>query len=305
MSMKEDILRFYKDGDMLNKLIFINVCAFVVVGIGFGILKLFRIDTSLCVSLLTLSSSLKATLLKPWTLITYAFLHFEFIHFIINMLMLNWFGRIFLSSFTQRDLVGLYLIGALAGGLTYLLSYTFLPLMENSQGALCGASASIMGIILAIASNSPNREVRLALIGNIRLKWIAAVAIAFSLLNVASENAGGNLSHLGGALAGYLFTRYYSKGINITRWINSIMDKCVNLFNTATSKKSKFSYKMGSQSNGSSKAQTRTMTDEEYNMQRRRDEEEIDIILDKIKKSGYESLSKEEKERLFRAGNRK
>lgn len=83
------------------------------------------------------------------------------------------------------------------------------------------------------------------------------------------------------------------------------MDKCVNLFNTATSKKSKFSYKMGSQSNGSSKAQTRTMTDEEYNMQRRRDEEEIDIILDKIKKSGYESLSKEEKERLFRAGNRK
>lgn len=292
MGFKEEIISSFKSGNTLTKLIYINLGVFLVVGLTSAILMLFNVSMGWLHDSLALSSELKAVLTHPWTPITYMFLHFNFIHLIFNILTLYWFGKIFLEYYSQRDLVGLYIFGGLLGGILYFCSYSVFPLFNNTHGSLCGASAAIMAIIVACACTNPEQSIRLTLIGDVRLKWLAAFAILISVLNVSSENAGGNISHLGGALGGFLYIHLLRKGTNVTSWINKGIDKIVNLFNRKPASKMNVSYR-------------RPMTDQEYNYEKRQQSEQIDLILDKIKKSGYDSLSKEERDQLFTASRRK
>ena len=291
MGYKEDIIRSFKNGDTLTKLIYINLGVFLVVGLINVFLLLFKIDASWLNHSLALSSEWSDVIRNPWTPITYMFLHFSFIHLIFNILTLYWFGKIFLTYYSQRDLVGLYLFGGLLGGSLYFGAYAIFPLFENQSGSLCGASAAIMAIIVACARTNPEQSIRLVLVGDIRLKWLAIFAILLSVLNLASENTGGNISHLGGALAGFLYVYFQQRGKNITSGINKIIDKLVNLIQRGRQSKMNVSYR-------------RPMSDQEYNYQKRKQSEQIDLILDKIKKNGYDSLTKEERDQLFTASRR-
>lgn len=293
MGFKEEIITSFKSGNTLTKLIYINLGVFLIVGLVNVALLLFNINRGWIDQSLALSSQFGVLIRNPWTLFTYMFLHYQFIHLIINILTLYWFGKIFLEYYSQRDLVGLYIFGGLLGGLLYFIAYATLPLFQNQYASLCGASAAIMAIIVACAYTDPERSIRLVLFGNVKVKWLAVFAIVVSLLNVASENAGGNISHLGGALGGFFYVFALRKGKNLTSGINKAIDSIVNLFKRNKAPKMKVTYNQ------------RPMTDQEYNYAKRQESEQIDIILDKIKKSGYDSLSKEERDKLFTASRRK
>ena len=290
MGIKEDIGRSFKKGTTLTKLIYINLGVFVTIGLTSSILGLFNIPTE-WTHLLMLPADFEALLLTPWTILTYMFFHVGFIHALFNILMLYWFGKIFLQFFSQKDLVGLYLLSGIAGGFFYMLAYNTFPLFSDkiTGSYLLGASASVLGILVAGAMTAPNASIRLVLIGEIRLKWIAVAGIIISLLNVASSNAGGEIAHLGGALAGYIFAVQHRKGRNITTGLNRFLDTIVNSFKR--SPKLKVTHQ-------------RPLSDQEYNFRKKQENDNIDRILEKIKKGGYESLSKEEKQTLFQASQK-
>jgi len=290
MGIKEEIRNSFKEGSTLTKLIYINLGLFVVVGLTNVIMMLFNIYSD-WTHYLMLPASLGTLLYTPWTIVSYMFFHTGFIHLIFNVLILYWFGKIFMNFFSQRDLVGLYLIGGFLGGIFYILAYNIFPLFsEKIDGSyLLGASASVLAIIVAVAVAAPDFRVRMLFFGEIRLKWIAVAGVVISLLNVASSNAGGEIAHLGGALAGYIFAVRYKKGDNITDGLNRFLDYFVVLFR----KKPVLRV-----------THRRPMTDHEYNLQKKQENDNIDRILDKIKKGGYEALSKEEKQELFRASQR-
>jgi len=273
-------------------LIYINLGVFVVVGLINVALMLFAVK-SYWINYLMLPADLGKLLYTPWTIISYMFLHTGFIHLIFNVLMLYWFGKIFMSFFAQRDLVGLYLIGGIAGGVLYILAYHTFPVFAGKiEGSyLLGASASVLAIIVAAGVTSPDYTVRLLIFGDVRLKWIAVAGVLISLLNVASSNAGGEIAHLGGALAGYIFAVRYKKGSNITDGTNRFLDNLVDMFRKKPTLR--VTHK-----------RTFADPDHEYNLRKKQENDNIDRILEKIKKGGYESLTKDEKQELFRASQR-
>ena len=209
------------------------------------------------------------------------------------MFTLFWFGRIFLMYFSEKQLVGLYLIGGLLAGLTYVVAYNIFPYYAPTvhQSILLGASGSIMAIIIATAFRSPDMELQLLFLGNIKLKYIATFFVLTSLFGITSNNGGGELAHLGGALAGYLFFVSLRQGKDLTKAVSRILDAIYNLFSPR-----KLKVKQNSNRKNS------PMNDAEYNMNKARKMADIDHILDKIKTSGYESLSSEEKKKLFEQG---
>ena len=291
MGIKEEIINSFKTGSTLTKLIYINLGLFIIVGLGSAILTLFNVS-NVWTTILMLPSKFSILITRPWSILTYMFLHLNFIHLLFNILTFYWFGNLFMQYYSQKELVGLYITSGILGGALYMLAYSFFPYFADKYGDLTGASAAVMGIIVAVAVTAPDRLIRLMFIGDVKLKWIAIVGIIISLLNVASENAGGNISHIGGALGGYLFVLASRKGKDITAWVNRPINFLANLFNR--SPKMKVTYN-----------NNRPMTDQEYNYNKKQEAENIDKILDKIKKSGYESLSKEEKRQLFSASGKR
>lgn len=288
MSLKDDIVKSFKEGSLLTKLIYVNIAAFVFVNLILVVYKLIQIECP-WVNFLMLPSDLNAFILHPWTIITYMFMHTSFIHILFNVLMLYWFGQLFMTFFNQRDLVGVYVIGGLAGGLFYLLAFNLVPYyIQHGSSYLLGASASVMAIVVATAVMSPDYQVRIPLIGMIKIEWIAVASVLISLLGITSTNAGGELAHLGGALIGYIFAKEYKKGTNIVGWINKLIDWLVDL----PKKKSKMKVSYENQS-------VQRETDAEYNARKKQHNDEIDRILDKIKQSGYDSLSDNERKQLF------
>ncbi|MCQ2208829.1 MAG: rhomboid family intramembrane serine protease [Paludibacteraceae bacterium] len=288
MSLKDDIVKSFKEGSLLTKLIYVNIAAFVFVNLILVVYKLIQIECP-WVNFLMLPSDLNAFILHPWTIITYMFMHTSFIHILFNVLMLYWFGQLFMTFFNQRDLVGVYVIGGLAGGLFYLLAFNLVPYyIQHGSSYLLGASASVMAIVVATAVMSPDYQVRIPLIGMIKIEWIAVASVLISLLGITSTNAGGELAHLGGALIGYIFAKEYKKGTNIVGWINKLIDWLVDL----PKKKSKMKVSYENQS-------AQRETDAEYNARKKQHNDEIDRILDKIKQSGYDSLSDNERKQLF------
>ena len=291
----KDLAIKYHTGSLLIKLIFINIAVFLIVRLTGVVLTLSGTDINPLLSYLQLPSNLSILAWRPWTLVSYMFLQYDLLHILFNMLWLYWFGQIFLMSFSEKQMVGLYLWGGIAGGLLYLLSYNLFPYFDGKEGLLCGASASIIAIVVATAFRMPDYKVNLLFLGAISLKYIALVTIVIDLLSVTSANGGGHIAHLGGALLGYWFIVRWEKGKDLTAPVNKLIDKIVTGF------KPRPKIKVSRPSNRSS---SRPETDMEYRARKKKENDEIDSILDKIKKSGYTSLSAEEKKRLFEAGKK-
>ncbi|MGC9151010.1 MAG: rhomboid family intramembrane serine protease [Microbacter sp.] len=278
--------RFQQD-PMLRNLLYFNIGVFVIIQVVMLTLRLFNVDVDFFLRYLELPSNVGILWQEPWTLISYMFLHVDFWHLLFNMLYLYWFGQLFLLYFSQKHLFSLYLIGGWVGALFYIGAYNLFPYFElvKYNSFLLGASASIMAIIVALATHVPNFEVPLWLIGRIKLKYIALFAVTLSVLGVSSNNAGGEFSHLGGALAGFLFALRFHAGKDITKWLNRFIDWLITLFKPKP-KKFKVSY-------------GKPKPDAYYNKKSFDQEKEIDRILEKIKRSGYDSLSSDEKKTLF------
>jgi len=295
MSVLDNLKQTYRLGSSAVRLIYVNAVVFLLLQVLIILFRLFNIPGSFFVSYLALPADLSQLLYKVWTPLTYMFLHEGVMHFFFNMLTLFWFGKLFLMYFSEKQLVGLYILGGLFGAVFYVAAYNLFPYFAPvlHQSILLGASASIMAIVIATAIQSPNMELRMLLIGNVKLKYIAVFFVLASFFGVTSDNGGGQLAHLGGALAGYLFIVSLQQGKDFTKGISRILDFFVNLFGPRKLKVKPNPHRKNA-----------PMSDAEFNAGKARKMAEIDKILDKIKTSGYESLSTEEKKRLFEQGNK-
>jgi hypothetical protein len=227
------------------------------------------------------------------------FVHFDFLHILFNMLWLYWFGKIFLQFFTGRQLGGLYVSGGIAGALLYLITYNVFPYFKQfpMSSYLVGASASIMAIVFAVSFYQKNYTIQLLLIGQVKLIYLAIGVLLLDVIAITSQNAGGHLAHIGGALFGILYAAQYQKGKDITRFINRQIDGLVNLFRH----KPTFKTYRSDKKHADTKKNRRPETDEEYLRRKNEENRVIDEILDKLKHSGYDSLSADEKKKLFEA----
>ncbi len=217
----------YKVANILVKLIVINVAVFLLVYLGSFILST---SPQYFSRWFILSDDLDTLLFRPWTLITYGFLHFGFLHILFNMLWLYWFGQIVLNLFTGKRLLTVYLLGALFGGLLFIIAYNLFPAFEQNRGYLIGASGAVTAIMVFIATYTPNTEVRIFTF-NIKLWHIALFLFLFDLVRIPSSgNAGGLMAHVGGAVFGYIYAIQLSKGHDIGKWFENFMDWIANLF---------------------------------------------------------------------------
>ncbi len=296
-SIFDDLKRTFQQGNIVVRLIYINVAAFVLCTLLSTVLAFFNIKVNeLLVDYLWLPSNLLSLLHRPWTFITYMFMHAGVWHLLGNMLWLYWFGKLFLYFFSAKHLRGLYIVGGLLGGVLYLVAYNALPVFEAKSAMLVGASASVLAIAIATAVREPEYRINLMFVGPVRLKYFALFIVLFDTLSIGSSNAGGHIAHLGGALAGWWFTKGISSGYDITHWVNVCLDAIVGLFSKRERKPRKPKMKVHT-------TNSRT-TDYEYNARKKEKSDEVDKILDKLKQSGYSSLSDEEKRRLFEASKR-
>jgi membrane associated rhomboid family serine protease len=296
MNVFDNLKQTFRQGNSLTRLIYINAGVFISFNLLEIILRLFGLfPDSYIWKYFEVPSDLTQLVHHFWTPITYMFLHQGLAHIFFNMLSLFWFGKIFLMYFSEKQLVGLYIVGGLIAAFFYVAAYNVFPYYSPivHQSLLLGASGSIMAIIIATAVQSPNMELQLLFLGSVKLKYIAIAAILTSFFGITSNNGGGQLAHLGGALAGYLFIVSLRQGKDLTRVVSRILDPASNLF-----KPRKLRVKPNSN------PKKTPMNDGDFNVNKARKMAEIDKILDKIKTSGYESLSTEEKKRLFEQGNK-
>lgn len=294
----DDLKRTFQQGNIVVRLVYINVAAFVLCTLLSVVLGLFGISAAEFLRSLYLPADLLQLLRRPWTLITYMFLHAGVWHLLGNMLWLYWFGRLFLYFFSAKHLRGLYVVGGLLGALLYIVAYNVFPIFSDQlySATLVGASASVLAIAIATAIREPEYKINLMLIGPVKLKYFALFIVLFDALYVGSNNAGGHIAHLGGALAGWWFAKGISQGRDITHWVNVCIDAIEKLFSKREPRPRKPKMKVHSTNS--------RMADYEYNAQKKAQSDEVDKILDKLKKSGYSSLSDEEKRRLFEASKR-
>lgn len=292
---------FQRQNNAHVQLIIINVTVFVVLSVLF-VISIWTHAVSYFL-LLYQQFSLPADIIdfahRPWTLITYFFTHSlvtdstnQIFHLVFNMIALYWFGRLFVEYLGSDKLIAVYILGGIAGGLIFLAIH-LIPNPPDFLGnfPVVGASAAIFAVMVAITTLLPDYTFYLMFIGPVKLKYIAAVYIFISFIGSVGGNAGGEISHLGGALMGFLYTRQLQRGTNLGGWITGVLYWCKNLF---TSKPNvKITYRKSAPS-------SRPTTSKEG----KASQEEIDAILDKISDKGYESLSKEEKEKLFNASKK-
>lgn len=279
--------------DILIRLIVINVCVFLALA-AINVTKLFNIDiTDIVVDYIAIPARLEILATRFWTPLTYMFVHENFFHILFNMLMLYWFGQIFLTYFSPKNLGSLYILGGLVGAALFVLTFNTVPLFVTMNNApMIGASASVMAIIFAVAFYRPNQEIGLLLLGRIKIIYIALIIFVLDFIGLSgTSNPGGHVAHIGGAIMGYIYAKQYLRGKDILGWFNKIIDWFANLSKPKSRTKMKVKHK-------------KTETDYEYNQRRHNESEEIDRILDKIKSSGYTSLNTEEKKRLFDASNK-
>lgn len=291
-----DLKDGFNRGDISLRFIYINIGIFIVTAFIGVLCLLFNADGVSWLQWLELPAWLPQFAARPWSLLTYMFLHAGVLHLLFNMLWLYWFGRLFLMFFSARHFRGLYILGGIGGGLFFLLAYNVFPYFRSQlYGAfLLGASASVLAIVAATAARQPESRVNFMFIGTVRLKYVALFMVVTDLLFVTSGNGGGHIAHLGGALTGWLFTAALTKGHDITRWINAIWDGATGGFRLKSMPKKP---KMKAHRGG--RAQ-----DYDYNARKKAQDDEVDRILDKLKKSGYSSLTTEEKRRLFDASKK-
>jgi len=288
MSIADELKQSFRSGSTLTKLIYINLAVFLVVKLIGVFYFLFKIEDGFSlISWLAVPADLTNLIYKPWTVLSYMFLHQDFLHILFNMLWLYWFGQIFLHYFDQKKLLSVYLLGGLSGAFIYILTFNIFPVFRDilPVSYALGASASAIAIVIAVSVYAPNHTIHLLFFGPVKLKYIALITILIDILSIASTNAGGHLAHLGGAMFGYFYIVQLKRGNNITKFFDRFMDWVFSIFKPRP--KIKVTYK-------------RPVNDMDYNKTNAQKQAEIDKILDKIAQSGYESLSKKEKEVLFK-----
>ncbi len=286
-SLSQDLKNKLTRLNVLEKIIVVNVFVFLF---GFVLSQLFGYSSDISLSWLELPSDFGAFILKPWSIITYAFTHYDFLHILFNMLLLYMVGQLFLSLFNPKMALKVYFLGAICGGLLFMICYNLFPSLLGTS-RLVGASASVQALLIFLCAYMPNKELRFFTI-NLKLWYFGLAIIVFDAIGVFGVNSGGNLAHLGGALLGYMYAKQYLKGNDIGSGFGKFMDAFISFFNFSKKSPLKTVHKNKSKVGGYTKADF-----DEFNHQKK-----IDVILDKISKSGYDSLTAEEKEFLFRAG---
>jgi membrane associated rhomboid family serine protease len=288
MDIIDDIKLQYKIGGNVTKLIFWNAALFLLPWAVFGILSLVGVDIDY-LQFVSLSSNPANLIWKPWSLLSYAFFHAGIMHIIFNLLVLNFAGRLFTTYFTGKQLVGLYVLSAIFAGISYVLIFYVL----NINAPLVGASAAIMAILVATTVYNPMMELRLLIIGNVKLWLVTAVILFIDLMQIRSENMGGHISHLSGAFFGFIFIKLLENGSDLSKIVSSVLDFFVSLFRKKPA--SPFRKVHKNYNKPVEKNVSRISSKD-------RAQQQIDDILDKISQSGYDSLTKEEKEFLFKVG---
>ena len=294
MGIWDDIKSTFRNGSSLIRLIYVNIAVFILITIfaAIGFLLNNPEISDKVLNLLSVPAYLKVLILRPWTIITYMFVHKDIWHILFNMLWLYWFGIIFLEYLDQKKLVAVYLLGGISGAIVYIFSFNVFPAFTGivADSVAIGASASVMAIVIAIAAYVPNYTVNLFLLGKVKIKYMALAIFVFTSVMDFSVNSGGKLAHMGGALFGYFYILNLRQGRDIGKRFSSLIDYLATIFKPK--KKLKVTHKKPS-------------TEYEYNKMKTEQQARINLVLDKISKGGYDSLTKEEKETLFRESQKK
>ncbi len=294
MTVISELKEQFRKGTNLLKIIYINSAVFIII----AVLQIIAVLSnkpgiaSAVVQALAVPASISSLIYKPWTVLTYMFLHESFFHILFNMLWFYWFGRIFSDYFDQKKLVSVYILGGLSGALLYIISFNVFPAFSEvtNVSIALGASASVMAIVVATAAYIPDYSVHLFLLGKVKIKYVAIGIFLLTSVFDFSVNTGGKIAHVGGAVFGYLYAVRYKQGKDTGKWINNILDTIATWFKPK--EKMKVSYK-------------KPTTDYEYNSMKADYQEQINKILEKISRGGYDSLTKKEKEILFKESQKK
>lgn len=291
MNWQQKLRYKYNTATVLEKLIAVNVLLFVFVFLLKTIAFLFQLPSGFLLQWLVFPKEIGEFIYKPWTIITYAFLHAGVFHILSNMLILYFSGIYFLNYFSPKRLLSYYFLGAIAGAVVYMLSYNLFPAFAGvGKSYLIGASASVMAILVGIAAHIPNMRIRLMFLGSLKFWWIAAFLVVLDVIQIPFGNPGGHLAHLGGALLGYVYTTQFAAKHKETGF-EKMMDQLAGFFSGKKKSPLKTVHRNKTRKSNQSVAQRRN-----------EHQQKIDSILDKISSSGYDSLTKEEKDFLFQAG---
>jgi membrane associated rhomboid family serine protease len=299
----DEIKHFFTSGSVLSVLILINVVIWGIVKISSVFFFLLSItDPSFAegwfLHFFALPAYLPSLTSRPWTLVSYMFLHFDFFHILFNMLWLYWFGKIFLEYLSSKQLLTVYLSGGIAGGLLYILAFNIFPVFENTLtlSLALGASASVMAIVTAISFYVPNYSIQLLFFGRVKIIYLAIILFIIDFFSISGGNSGGHLAHIGGALWGFTYILLIKKGqpVLTTGWIEKSMSFLKKYFPFLNKQKHNYS-----------NFDKRPVSDENYNLEKLAKQKKVDTILDKISKGGYDSITKEEKEFLFKTSGKK
>ena len=273
MTIIHKLINEFKNANILYKLIYLNVGIFLFYNILSVISSLFILDVGPSLEKLILPSNTSTLIKQPWSIISYMFFHKTFIHLLFNMIWLHFSGKLFLDYFNEKQFFSTYILGGICGGILFVLSFNYLPAFEiaNQNAKAMGASASVLAIMFAISTHIPNYRIQIPFIGMIKIKYLALSLIILDVISIPKGNAGGHIAHIGGALFGYIYAKQLNKGIDISKNLYQLIN-IVSLKNIF-------------------KKQNKT----------KKNQTKIDTILEKISKSGYSSLNKQEKEILFNA----
>lgn len=288
-SIRAEIQESFARGDALTRLILVNLGVFVVYLLLQIVSFLFTAPiAAFFVEWTALPNAPRELITRPWTLITYMFLHQGFLHILFNLLWLYFAGRLFMEYMGGRRLLSTYLLGGLIGGVFYVLAYNLFPAFEGIETNNRGASAGVMAIVIGVAAYAPRYPVKLFFVLHLQLWMVAGFALLMDLIYLGEgNNAGGHIAHLGGALFGYVSVQQYKRGNDWTEGFSQFIDNIASWFKP----KPKVH-----------KVYSKARTDRGFKERQGRNQQQMDDILDKISRSGYDSLSKEEKDYLFKIG---
>lgn len=294
-NVRSEIGQQFRYGDMVTKLIIFNLFVFLIVVVWSLLLFLNKADKVTIeftiLNILAPTASWEHNLTHPWSMFLYMFTHTSLMHILLNMFMLYFSGRLFLNFLDEKKLLNTYLFGGITGLLVYILSFNLFPVFEGRENIpIIGASASVMALLVAVSFRFPSAKVHLFGVFEIKVIYVAFLFIFVDLFSISRENPGGHLSHLGGAVYGAFASAFFS----YSRFFLNTLDLTL-LFSPARWFSRRTRMKVVHS------APKRPISDEQYNDIKVSKQQRIDQILDKINKSGYESLSKEEKDFLYKA----
>ena len=284
MSFINEIRTRYANGNIVEKLIYINIAVFVLTLLINLLQGLYEGQINWLMDWFSLDNEINTLFTKPWSIVSYGFLHADFLHILMHLMVLYFIGNLFIQYFTQKQLLSFYILGTISGGLLYLFSQNYFPLFEGKTSLLVGASAGISAILIGITTYMPNYQLKLRFIGFVKLWHIALFWIGLDIISLVGNNAGGHFAHLGGALFGFLYvTKASNKKIEFVSKVLAFFKTKKSPLKTVHKSKNK---------------QTKSVKKTDITQQ------QVDTILDKISKSGYDTLTKSEKDFLFKQGKK-